>query len=283
MRYCQFVMGPAGSGKSTYCSTIVRHCDAQKRTVHVLNLDPAAEHFDYPISWDIRDVISVDDVTESLGFGPNGGLIYAMEFLCSNMDVFDDVLGGYEDDYIIFDCPGQIELYTHIPVMKQLVEHVQGLEYRVAAVYLLDSQFLDDPGKFFAGVLSALSTMVTLEVPHVNVMTKMDLVTNSHRKTELESYLNPDPSYILEVLDSRSTKKQHSLNKALASLIEDFSLVKFVPLDRTDEDSIAQVMQAVDLCTQFGEDEEVKMPREAEDNTEDADFEKFAAGLGSEQ
>ena len=37
-----------------------------------------------------------------------------MEFLCSNMDVFDDVLGGYEDDYIIFDCPGQIELYVSL-------------------------------------------------------------------------------------------------------------------------------------------------------------------------
>ena len=51
----------------------------------------AAEHFDYPIAWDIRDIISVDDVTESLGFGPNGGLVYAMEFLISNLDVFDDV------------------------------------------------------------------------------------------------------------------------------------------------------------------------------------------------
>ena len=47
-------------------------------------------------------------------------------------------LGGFEDDYIIFDCPGQIELYTHIPVMKQLVQHVLQQDYRVAAVYLLD-------------------------------------------------------------------------------------------------------------------------------------------------
>ena len=51
-------------------------------------------------------------------------------------------LGGFEDDYIIFDCPGQIELYTHIPVMKQLVQRVLQQDYRVAAVYLLDAQFL---------------------------------------------------------------------------------------------------------------------------------------------
>ena len=72
MRYGQIVMGPAGSGKvccrdgsccytpfiplhhththqSTYCSTIVKHCQTIKRAVHVVNLDPAAEHFDYPV------------------------------------------------------------------------------------------------------------------------------------------------------------------------------------------------------------------------------------------
>lgn len=277
MRYCQFVMGPAGSGKSTYCSTILRHCASQNRSVHILNLDPAAEHFDYPLSWDIREIISVEDVTQSLGFGPNGGLVYALEFLISNLDVFDEVLGQYEDDYIIFDCPGQIELYTHIPVMKQLVEHVVNLDYRVCAVYLLDAQFLDDPGKFFSGVLSALSTMVSLEIPHVNVMSKMDLVVDQHRKTELESYLNPDPSYILEVLDSRSTKKQHSLNRAIASLIEDFSLVQFIPLDRSDEDSVNAVMMTVDTCMQYGEDEEVQMPKELNEEPEVASLDEFNA------
>lgn len=42
-----------------------------------------------------------------------------MEFLIANLSVFDDALGHYEDDYIIFDCPGQIELYTHIPVRHE--------------------------------------------------------------------------------------------------------------------------------------------------------------------
>ena len=66
----------------------------------------------------------------------------------------------------------------------------------------------------------------------LKVLTKMDLVTDKHRKAELQSYLNPDPEYILKVLDGRSTPKQHKLNAAIASLIEDFSLVSFVPMDR---------------------------------------------------
>ena len=67
--------------QSTYCSTIVKHCEAIKRTVHVVNLDPAAEYFDYPILADIRELIHLDDAMEdeSLRFGPNGGLVFCME------------------------------------------------------------------------------------------------------------------------------------------------------------------------------------------------------------
>jgi len=37
-------------GQSTYCQTIVQHCENIKRPIHVVNLDPAAEHFNYPVS-----------------------------------------------------------------------------------------------------------------------------------------------------------------------------------------------------------------------------------------
>uniref|UniRef100_A0A670K9Q9 GPN-loop GTPase 3 n=1 Tax=Podarcis muralis TaxID=64176 RepID=A0A670K9Q9_PODMU len=126
-RYAQLVMGPAGSGKSTYCSTIVQHCEELNRSVQVVNLDPAAEHFDYDVMADIRELIEVDDVMEddSLRFGPNGGC-----------------LGHVEDDYILFDCPGQIELYTHLPVMRQLVEQLQQWESASVAFFSFDSQFM---------------------------------------------------------------------------------------------------------------------------------------------
>lgn len=105
-KYAQLIMGPAGSGKSTYCNTIRTHCENSKRTVHCINLDPAAEEFKYPVSLDIREMITVDDVMEDLQLGPNGGLIYALEFLMENIDVFQEQLGDFEDDYLLIDCPG---------------------------------------------------------------------------------------------------------------------------------------------------------------------------------
>lgn len=79
-------MGPAGSGKSTYCATMQRHAADAKRTIEIVNLDPACENFSYQPAADIRDLIQLDDAMEDeeLHFGPNGGLIFCLEFLMKN-------------------------------------------------------------------------------------------------------------------------------------------------------------------------------------------------------
>lgn len=77
---------------------------------------------------------------------------------------------------------GQIELYTHIPAMRQLVDQLQRWNFRLCGVFLLDSQFLMDASKFFAGSMAALSAMVTLNLPHINVLSKMDLLDKKAKK-----------------------------------------------------------------------------------------------------
>lgn len=76
---------------------------------------------------------------EELQYGPNGGLIYCMEFLMNNIDWLEDEVGSYSDDYLIIDCPGQIELYTHFDIMKRLVEALGRLNIAICGVYLLES------------------------------------------------------------------------------------------------------------------------------------------------
>lgn len=277
VRYAQLVMGPAGSGKSTYCSTIVQHCEAIKRTVHVVNLDPAAEHFDYPLIADIRDLIHLDDAMEdeSLKFGPNGGLVFCMEYFAQNFDWLEEQLEELEDDYILFDCPGQIELYTHIPVMKYLVEKLQHWNFRVCGVFLIDAQFLIDASKFVSGVMCALSAMVNLEITHVNVMTKLDLL-NKEAKKDLERYLEPNlPDLLEEELDTHLLSKKYSkLSRSIASVIEDYSLVKFLPMNIKDEDTVNDVLLQIDMAIQYGEDLEPKEfdHEERDDPAEDENY-----------
>ncbi|XP_074474118.1 GPN-loop GTPase 3 [Sebastes fasciatus] len=275
-RFAQLVMGPAGSGKSTYCSTMLQHLGTMNRSAQVVNLDPAAEHFDYPVMADIRELIMVDDVMEdpSLRFGPNGGLVFCMEYFANNFDWLAESLGHVEDDYILFDCPGQIELYTHLPVMRQLVEYLQQMEFRVCGVFLVDSQFMVESFKFISGVMAALSAMVSLEIPQVNIMTKMDLLSPKAKK-EIEKYLDPDMYSMMEdTSDNIRSTKFKKLTKAICDLIDDYSMVRFLPFDRSDEEGVNIVLQNIDFSIQYGEDLEFKEPKEVDEEPENLNYDE---------
>lgn len=284
MRYAVLVTGPAGAGKSTFCASLMTQLHTSKRTGHLVNLDPAAapDSFEYAPSIDIKDLISVEDVMGELGYGPNGGLVYCFEYLLQNMDWLEEEVGEYEDDYLIIDCPGQIELYTHHPFLPTLVRNLQRLGMRTSAVYLLESQFMEDKYKFFSGVLSAMSAMVNLEIPWINVMSKMDLVLPNtddpagggrnglRTRRNIARYLDPDPLLLAAPHGSGNevnsvNPRFHALNQALVQLIEDHPLVTFLPLDLTDPNSVKNVLSHIDLTMQYGEDEEPKEPRDLDE------------------
>ena len=153
MRYAQLVIGPAGSGKSTYCSTIVRHCENIGRTVHVINLDPAAEYFDYPVLLDTRELVQVEDVMEAedLKLGPNGGLVFCMEYLIKNMDWLEEQLGYTDEDYFIFDCPGRLTTYVRASfVNHRFLGHVCLDMVLLIKVIIPDLQFkCHPPGRLY--------------------------------------------------------------------------------------------------------------------------------------
>ena len=160
------------------------HGQNSRRNIHVVNLDPAAENFEYSPTVDIRDLIHVDDAMEDeeMHYGPNGGLVFCMEFLMENLSWLEDQLGEDDDDYFIFDCPGQIELYTHLNVMRKLVDTLQSWDFRICSVFLLDSHFMINGASFISGTMAALSAMTCLETPFVSVLSKIDLLSKDSKK-----------------------------------------------------------------------------------------------------
>ena len=94
-----------------------------------------------------------------------------------------------EDDYLVFDCPGQIELYSHSTVFRTFSNYLKNAGWAMCAVYCLDVNFVTDISKFIAGVLQATSAMVQLELAHVNVLTKVDLMEDKVRISILHVHL----------------------------------------------------------------------------------------------
>eukprot|EP00474_Spongospora_subterranea_P010328 CRZ10786.1 hypothetical protein [Spongospora subterranea] len=264
-KHAQLVMGPAGSGKSSYCEFIHRHCENIGRTVHIVNLDPAADTFKYPVSIDIRDLISVSEVMEEMDLGPNGALIFCMEYLIENIDWLTEQLDDFSEDYLIFDCPGQIEIFTHVDVMRTFVRTVERLGYQICGVFLLDSLFISDASKFIAGMLACLGAMVQLEIPHLNVLSKCDLLAD---KKSLNELLDTDLSVILSTLNDKSSGKFANLNRSIGELVDQYSMVSFVPLDPNDVDSIEYLLSSIDRSIQYGEDLE-PVDRSGGDNRDD--------------
>lgn len=245
-----------------------------RRTIDVVNLDPAAEHFDYEPLIDVRELIHVQDTMEDeeLHFGPNGGLVFCIEYLVENIDWLEEQLGDLDNDYVIFDCPGQIELYTHLTAFKKLVNALQRWNFNLCAVYLLDAQFMTDGSKFLSGTMSALSVMANLEIPHINILSKMDLLSRSVRK-QMDRFLEPDPHALLgdiELNNANFNGKYKKLTEAIGRLIEDYSLVRFTPLNLKDNENLGDVLVVIDNVLQYGEDQDIKT-KDFEEQDEDGD------------
>lgn len=255
-KYATVVIGPAGSGKSTLCTVLAEHYATKGRSTHICNFDPAAEDLLYNPSIDIRELISLDDAMEGKGLGPNGGLVFCMEYLLNQGETWlSDQLGDHEEDFIIIDMPGQVEVLFNISAVPSFVHLLQRTGYNVVVLFLLDALATTaDAGKFIAGCTFALSSMVCFECPFMNVLTKCDLLPPPVRADALEHFCSCDFDYLnLKPLPER----WRAMVRTLTSVISDFNLVTFRPMDITDVAYVSNLCQLMDEVLQVVDDAEV--------------------------
>ncbi|ELU07174.1 hypothetical protein CAPTEDRAFT_165120 [Capitella teleta] len=261
MTFGQVVIGPPGSGKTTYCSKMREFLTALGRKVAVVNLDPANDALPYACEVDISELITLSDVMDRLSLGPNGGLVYCMEYLEKNLDWLRTKLGELEDCYLLIDCPGQVELYTHQNSMRNILSALAKDDHRIAAVHLVDSHYCSDAAKFISVALTSLVTMLQMELPHVNILSKADMIEKyGNLPFNLDFFTEVlDLNYLLEMIsDDPFFSKYKKLNEAMVNLIEDYSLVSFSVLDITEKESMLRALRLVDAANGyvFGDTEE---------------------------
>jgi len=340
-RYGQIVVGPPGAGKTTYCNGMQQYLNAIGRKCLVVNLDPANEYpnttdgnrnntninndnetnddddngLPYDTVVDVAtEIISASAVMEELDLGPNGALLYCMQYLDHHFDQVIELINQKlrEDDddnghqtYILFDVPGQVEVFTHTNYLSNMVRKLTNPDtedYRLCSVQLIDAHHCSDSYKFIGSVLLVMTTMLRLELPAVNVLSKVDLLsrygqdmafnleffTQVHDLRELLDYLDDpapgtntnnssdDGNHIRsggvyadhhcssswadddeyqrarqKVRNGKFYRKHRKLHSELCDIIEDFSLVSFLPLNIQDAESVGRVVARIDKANGY--------------------------------
>lgn len=81
--------------------------------------------------------------------GPNGGLVFCIEYLSQNTEWLLEELSQFDEDgYFIFDCPGrllsnlieyvgQIELFTHFSFLGDITKELTDFGFHLISVYLV--------------------------------------------------------------------------------------------------------------------------------------------------
>ncbi|CAM9475789.1 unnamed protein product, partial [Choristocarpus tenellus] len=174
----QVVVGPPGSGKTTYCHGMHQYLKALGRDAAVINLDPAnyGEGLPYEAELDIGDLVSLESVMAEFDLGPNGAMLYCLEYLDKNEDWLVEKLSKLRHKYLIFDFPGQVELFTHCQCVQRIVHRLQKEDCRLTAVHLVDAYNCSNPSLFISVTLLSLMVMLRLELPHINILSKVDLI-----------------------------------------------------------------------------------------------------------
>lgn len=283
--YGQIIVGPPGSGKSTYCKYIGENLRQIGRHVKIINLDPANDNLPYKAYADISSFVNVPSVMESLDIGPNNAFLKCIECLDKHYGWLHDVVtssikeeekqweklkkqmleDGKDVDanniklehrpYLLFDCPGQSELFTHHTALRSIIKKMttknSHFDLRLACVNLCDAHHVSDLHKYIGTLTNSALTMLNLELPHINVLSKIDLIGQTRFNIEFYTEVL-DLKYLLDMYEDDPFHARHRvLTEKLIDVIQDYGLVTFLPLNISKPEDIYTVLKQIDIANGY--------------------------------
>jgi GTPase SAR1 family protein len=170
-----FLVGTAGSGKSLLTASLEKWLAESNLSVTVVNIDPGVESPPYTSDVDIREYVDYGEVMNKFGLGPNGALVASLDMGVGNVDDLRDEILESERDYVLVDCPGQMELFAFRNSGPLIVSGLRGDDPSLS-LYLLDSNIAGTASGYLSLMLLGLSINIRFNLPQLNILSKCDIL-----------------------------------------------------------------------------------------------------------
>jgi GTPase SAR1 family protein len=222
-----YFVGTAGSGKSTLTHVFAKWLADANISVGTVNLDPGVLQLPYGPDVDVRDFVSLQGVMEKYNLGPNGGLVAAIDLISTHLDSLQEEIHDLGVDFVLFDAPGQIELFAFRETGPIIVSSL-GDEKKML-VYLVDSTLSKTPAGLVSSLLLSASVLVRFQLPQLNVLSRGDLIDQEELE-QITSWLD-DPDQLIFALQEIRNELQIELSREIYHSIQQlFSGLDVVPI-----------------------------------------------------
>lgn len=172
-----YFTGTAGAGKSTLVHAFGQWLKSAGHDVVTVNLDPGSEASGVEPDVDIRDWVRLSEVMDEHGLGPNGAQVVAADLIALKVFEVKQVLSEYKTDLILFDSPGQFELFAFRESSRAIVEALSG--DRSLLAFLFDPALARSAPGFVALLMLSATVEFRFRLPTVNLLTKCDLLSEA--------------------------------------------------------------------------------------------------------
>ncbi len=246
-----YFIGSAGSGKSSLTGAFAGWMQHKGYDAITVNLDPGIENAPYVPDVDIRDWIKLRDIMKEYGVGPNGAQIIAADMLALNINEMKDIIGSFETEYVIFDTPGQMELFVLRESGKFLIDAL-GAEQSIIG-FLYDPVISRRPSGFISLMLQAASVQVRFNVPFLSILTKSDLLADEER--EKISVWSRNLTELDEAINTEAPTLRSQLSIEFLSALKTFGTGQnIIPVSSTYGAGIEDIYNAAQQVFHGGED-----------------------------
>lgn len=204
-----YLVGTAGSGKSMLTYSFQEWMRLQGYDAVTVNLDPGVEQLNYSPDIDVREWLSLRQIMEEYGLGPNGAQIVCADLLAFKMEEVKKEIEKYETDYFLIDTPGQIELFAFRESSRQIVERL-GSERALLGI-LFDPILARTPNGLVSQIVLSATIQFRFSIPSVNLLSKADILKEEEIAKVLKWTEAPYELFESAIQEVPSMQKQLSM------------------------------------------------------------------------